>query len=100
IRDSSVTGVQTCALPILERLQKRSKGVVYRLVGVGGGGADVVAKWSSAERIARESVIYEEVLPAAATSCVRYYGTLDDPDAGGSDRKRVVQGSGGGGRRQ
>jgi len=68
----------------VQRLQKRNKGVVYRLVGVGRGGYDVVAKWSSAERIARESLIYEEVLPAVPVSSVRYYGALDDPDAGGS----------------
>jgi len=68
----------------IERLQKRNKGVVYRLVGVGRGDTDVVAKWSSAERIERESLIYEEVLPAVPISGVRYYGTLDDPDAGGA----------------
>lgn len=64
----------------VERLQRRPKGTVYRLIGAGPAGADVVAKRSSRERIARESSAYAFLagLPMAAVEC---YGTV--PDAGG-----------------
>ena len=68
----------------VQRLQKKRKGVVYRLVGVGADGADVVAKWSTHERIEREALVYERVLPGLPVSGVAYHGTLADPDAGGS----------------
>ena len=64
----------------IERLQKKKKGVVYRLKGVGPGGSDIVAKWSSPERLLKERIIYEEVLPALPVSTVRYYGFIEEPD--------------------
>jgi hypothetical protein len=72
------------AASAVETLQKRRKGRVYRLVGAGASGSDVVAKWSSWDRIRREAVAYEEVLPRLRLGSVRYYGTLAEPDPGGS----------------
>jgi hypothetical protein len=68
----------------VETLQKRRKGRVYRLVGAGASGSDVVAKWSSEDRIRREAVVYEDILPRLRLGSVRYYGTLAEPDRGGS----------------
>ena len=68
----------------VETLQEKRKGCVYRLLGVGHGGSNVVAKWSSCERLRRESLAYEEVLPALSVSGVRYYGTLTGSDREGS----------------
>jgi hypothetical protein len=55
---------------------------VYRLDGVGPGGSDVIAKCSSPERIRTEQLIYEEVLPGLPLPAVRYYGVVDESDAG------------------
>jgi hypothetical protein len=71
------------AAQAVETLQKRRKGIVYRLVGAGPSGSDVIAKWSSCERIRREAVAYEQILPALSIETVRYYGTLLQPDGAG-----------------
>ncbi len=63
---------------VVETLQKRLKGRVYRLVAAGACGEDVVAKLSTRERVVRESLAYEAVLPSLPVSCVHHYGTLDD----------------------
>jgi Phosphotransferase enzyme family len=65
------------------RLQKKSKGVVYRLEGAGPGGSAVIAKHSSPERIHRERAVYEEVLPALPVLTVRYHGCVEEPDGPG-----------------
>ena len=65
---------------VIERLQKKKKGCVYRLRGVGEGGADVVGKVSTAERIAQERTIYEQVLPPLDVTGVEYYGHVEEPD--------------------
>ena len=74
-------GPGLAAVPV-ERLQKRTKGTVYRLIGAGPAGDDVVAKRSSRERITRESAAYGLLagLPVAGVSC---YGSV--PDASGED---------------
>lgn len=66
----------------VETLQRRKKGTVYRLIGAGPSGSDVVAKRSSRERVARESSAYELLaeLPLAGVRC---YGTV--ADAGGEE---------------
>jgi hypothetical protein len=66
----------------IERLQKKKKAVVYRLKGAGPEGSDIIAKQSSPERLLKERVIYEEVLPALPVSTVRYYGFVEEPDDG------------------
>jgi Phosphotransferase enzyme family len=66
----------------IERLQKKRKGIVYRLEGVGPGGSDVIAKRSSPERLLKERIIYEQILPALPISIVRYYGFIEEPDDG------------------
>ena len=65
-------------------LQKRRKAVVYRLPGAGPDGRDVVAKRSSSERIRRESLVYEHVLPALPVPVGRYYGTLTEAGTDGA----------------
>ena len=69
----------TSNLPRSKDLKKK-KGVVYRLKGVGPGGSDIIAKWSSPERLLKERIIYEEVLPALPVSTVRYYGFIEETD--------------------
>lgn len=64
----------------IERMQKKRKGVVYRLKGAGPGGSDVIAKRSSPERLLKERIIYEQVLPALSISIVSYYGFIEEPD--------------------
>jgi len=66
----------------IETLQKKRKGSVYRLEGVGPGGSDVIAKRSSPERLLTERTIYERVLPALPVATVRYYGFVEEPDEG------------------
>ena len=62
----------------VQTLQKRRKAVVYRLVGAGPDRSDVIAKRSSSERIGRESLVYEHVLPALPVPVAPYYGTLTE----------------------
>jgi hypothetical protein len=62
----------------VERLQKKRKGCVYRLYGAAGG-ANVIAKVSTAERIGRERLVYEHVLPALSVPTVTYHGVVADP---------------------
>src|SRR5687768_9355579 len=66
----------------IARLQKKRKGHVYRLEGIGPGRSDVIAKCSSPERIRTEQFIYEQVLPDLPLSAVRYYGVAEESDAG------------------
>jgi hypothetical protein len=64
------------------RLQKKAKGQVYRLEGAGPGGAAVIAKRSSSDRIQRECAVYEHALPALPVPEVGYYGSIEEPEEG------------------
>ena len=64
----------------VQRLQKKKKAQVYRLVGAGPGGGDVVAKCSSPQRIAAEQDVYERVLAGLPVSAAGYYGSLEGPE--------------------
>lgn len=86
-------GTEGAAAPVaVETLQKRRKGRVYRLRGAAPGGGDVIAKWSTGERVGREALAYE-VLPSLPVTSPRHYGTLATDDgwwlfiahAGGED---------------
>jgi hypothetical protein len=66
----------------IERLQKKRKGIVYRLRGSGPGGTSVVAKRSTAERIIAERAIYEQILASLPISRVQYYGFVEEADGG------------------
>jgi hypothetical protein len=66
----------------IERLQKKRKGVVYRLRGVGPGGTSVVAKRSTPDRIIAERAIYEQILASLPISRVQYYGFVEEADGG------------------
>src|SRR5215475_9753213 len=84
----------------IERLQKKKKGVVYRLEGIGPECSDIIAKRSSPERILKERIIYEQILPALPIPTVRYYGFIEEPEdeccwlflesAGGEEYSPVV----------
>src|SRR5262245_61193221 len=65
------------------RLQKKAKGVVYRLEGAGPGDSAIIAKHGSPERIHRESAVYEQVLPALPVLAVRCHGFVEDPGGQG-----------------
>jgi hypothetical protein len=65
------------------RLQKKAKGQVYRLEGVGPGGSAVIAKRSSPERIRGERAVYEGILPGLPVPAVRYLGAVEEPDGTG-----------------
>lgn len=64
----------------VQRLQKKKKAQVYRLVGAGAGGGDVVAKCSSPQRIAAERDVYERVLAGLPVTAARCYGSLEGPE--------------------
>src|SRR6266498_1383872 len=64
----------------IERLQKKKKGKVYLLRRAGPGGADIVAKCSSPDRIRHERTIYECVLPSLTVPTVRYHGCVEESD--------------------
>lgn len=66
----------------IERLQKKKKGFVYRLEGVGPGSSAIIAKRSSPARILQERTIYERVLPRLAIPAVRYHGFIEEPEEG------------------
>ncbi len=67
----------------ISRLQKKAKGQVYRLEGVGPGGAAVIAKRSFPDRIRGERAVYEGILPGLPVPAVRYLGAVEEPDGTG-----------------
>src|SRR5436309_2020543 len=68
----------------IARLQKKAKGQVYRLEGVAPGGAAVIAKRSSPERIRGERTVYEQVLPDLPVPTLRYLGAVEEPGGTGA----------------
>jgi hypothetical protein len=53
---------------------------VYRLVGAGPAGRDVIAKWTWRQTVELEASLYAEVLPRLPVATVRCYGTAPDGD--------------------
>jgi aminoglycoside phosphotransferase (APT) family kinase protein len=58
----------------VETLKEAKKSAVYRLKGVGPGGAAVIAKRCAARTAALECTIYEDILPHLPLTALRYYG--------------------------
>jgi hypothetical protein len=65
----------------IQILRERGKNAIYRLVGAGDGGGDVIAKYGSNEMIGIERTVYEQVLERVAADKLRYYGAVTEgPD--------------------
>src|SRR5881409_3789263 len=60
---------------------RRRKNQVYRLEGAGWAGTAVIAKRSRKADALIERTVYEEILPRLTVPSLRYYGSLEDPDA-------------------
>src|SRR5260370_5045643 len=94
IRDSSVTGVQTCALPILEAFDSvRADASGWRAVAVGGGAAGSLWPQLVSDVSGRAQDIPEQAIGAsygdallAATA-----GGMVPPDTDWTTRPRTVQ---------
>jgi hypothetical protein len=54
---------------------------VYRLVGAGAGGGDVIAKWTQRAALELESRLYMEVLPSLPVATVSCHGLVREDDA-------------------
>jgi hypothetical protein len=54
------------------------KSTVYRIVGAGPDGTNVIAKHARADRLRRELHVYQVILPAARLSSVRCHGYVED----------------------
>jgi hypothetical protein len=91
------------SLEILQEVKKgNSQSCVYRLDGVGHGGAPVIAKRCTAQYAHVERSIYEEILPQLPISSLTYYGCVDQPeteyswlfleDAGGEEFAYLIEG--------
>ena len=66
----------------VEIMRENRKSASYRLVGVGAGGGDVIAKCGTNEIIAIERTVYEQVLERVVVDKLRYYGSVTEgPDA-------------------
>jgi aminoglycoside phosphotransferase (APT) family kinase protein len=64
-------------LEILKGLKERTGSRrIYRLVGVGPGGSNVIAKQSGRDHALREHTVYEHVLSHLAVPVPRYYGCV------------------------
>ena len=55
-------------------LKERAEREVFRLVGAGSGGSDVVAKRCDVADAARERVVYQQILAPCPQPTLRYYG--------------------------
>lgn len=64
----------------IEVLKKKTKGSVYRLVGVGEGKSTVIAKSCKPERALIESQVYEGILPHLPVLTIQYYGCIKQAD--------------------
>jgi hypothetical protein len=75
-------GTRHCVPDFLEILaeQKNERGV-YRLVGVGPAGANVIAKKCDMHSADIEFTIYSEILPHLAVSSLRCYASIADDNA-------------------
>ena len=62
----------------VEVLRRKMKSVVYRLVGAGTGGSDVIVKSCLRDTAIVERDIYANVLPQILSEPVGYYGFADD----------------------
>src|SRR5437867_1147401 len=60
---------------------RQRKNKVYRLEGAGWAGTAVIAKRSRKADALIERTVYEEILPRLTVPSLRYYGSLEDPDA-------------------
>jgi aminoglycoside phosphotransferase (APT) family kinase protein len=66
----------------VEIMREKRKSASYRLIGVGHGGGDVMAKCGLNELIGIERTVYEQVLERVAVDKLRYYGSVTEgPDA-------------------
>ncbi|HZD56578.1 MAG TPA: aminoglycoside phosphotransferase family protein [Anaerolineales bacterium] len=77
--------VGLCPGPVMpeqiEILKQKSKGAVYRLVGLGPGKSALIAKRCRRERAEIERPVYEEVLPQLPLPAAQYFGSVEE--AGG-----------------
>jgi hypothetical protein len=65
-----------------DHARKAQGAASYRLIGVGHGGGDVMAKCGLNEIIGIERTVYEQVLERVAVDKLRYYGSVTEgPDA-------------------
>jgi aminoglycoside phosphotransferase (APT) family kinase protein len=66
----------------VEIMREKRKSASYRLIGVGDGGGDVMAKCGVNDLIGIERTVYEQVLERLAIGKLRYYGSVTEgPDA-------------------
>src|SRR5260370_41629260 len=74
---------QTRAAPEhIEDLKRRADSNVFRLVGVGPRGSNVIAKRCPKTRAVAEQNIYREVLPLLAFSALEHYGLSEESERG------------------
>ena len=64
----------------IEVLKEKGKTAVYRLLGAGPDGSNVVAKCTYRDSVAIELTVYAEVLPRLPVSNLTCYGMADDVD--------------------
>lgn len=64
----------------IEDLKRRAGSNVFRLVGVGPLGSNVIAKRCTKSRARAELNIYREVLPLLPFSSLEYYGLWEEPE--------------------
>jgi thiamine kinase-like enzyme len=64
----------------IETLKAKRKSRVYRLVGVGGDGSNVIAKCCSRGRLELEHAIHTRVLPRLPTTHLQSYGLVSPPE--------------------
>ncbi len=65
----------------IENLKFIGKSAIYRLAGVGSGGAAVIAKRCLVSASQTERVIYGEILPRIPVPTLRFFGFVGDEDA-------------------
>ena len=65
----------------VELLRRKRKSLVYRLVGVGVGGSDVIAKACAPETAFVERTVYADVLPRLPVTQLGYYGFAESAGA-------------------
>ncbi len=64
----------------LEILKEKHESAVYRLVGAGPQGSNVIAKRTHRVSVAREQAVYVEVLPRLPVPTLQFFGAAEEPD--------------------
>lgn len=74
------------ALQRIDILKQKNRSFVCRLVGIGPGSTDIIAKRREREKAIVERIVYEEVLPKIGMETIRFFGFVEEGELSNKSR--------------